>query len=274
MPKKKPSVLARVFAPQRMGVLVLLGIGGLAFVGVPMNALFLQDGHHPAPLFAARTPLPQKAAGADVAAPVAAKSESARIESDAAKTDAAKAEAAKAEMALPAAKPSRSEAAALKAMLARPEGAARAEKKHDAADRDAIAAMLGGAEAPVKTRTAPSARAPAPEAKAQATQLKTPAQPKIAAAPAPAPKVLTQPPKAPAPKAQPQTQATAPAESVATAQRSLQRLGYVVKPDGVLSPGTRQAIEKFERDNGLPAKGDLTPKIAKLLATRAAAPHQ
>jgi hypothetical protein len=243
-PKKKPSVLARVFAPRRMGMLLLLGIGGLAFVGVPMNALFLQDGRHPAPLFAARAPAPQKSEPADAGAPAPtarkAQMETARPEADAARTDAAKPEALKTEIA-PAAKPSRSDAAALKAMLAKPEAAApaaRPEKKREVAARDPIAVMLGG-ETPAKA--------------------KAPSQPR---APAQPPQAQTQ-----APKAQ------APAEGVVAAQRALQRLGYVVKPDGVVSAGTRQAIEKFERDHGLPVKGELTPRIARLLAARAAAPH-
>ncbi|NUJ78518.1 peptidoglycan-binding protein [Methylocystis sp. FS] len=45
------SVLARVFGAKRIGVMLILGIAAVAAIGVPMNALFLQDGRHPAPLF-------------------------------------------------------------------------------------------------------------------------------------------------------------------------------------------------------------------------------
>lgn len=58
--------------------------------------------------------------------------------------------------------------------------------------------------------------------------------------------------------------APAPAESsksILAAQRALMKLGYVVKPDGVMRPATRQALEQFERDHNLPAHGTLTPKV-------------
>ena len=56
--------------------------------------------------------------------------------------------------------------------------------------------------------------------------------------------------------------------SVLGAQRALARLGFAVKPDGVMGGATRQAIERFERDHGLPARGDLTPKIMRMLAAQ------
>jgi hypothetical protein len=244
-PKKKPSVLARVFAPHRMGVLLLLGIGGLAFVGVPMNALFLQDGHHPAPLFTGRAPAPQEAR-LDDTPPAPAR----RVQPDPirAEPDAARSEIVKPEAEAPVRAPKigKADAAALKAAILKSEAAPAAvkpEKKHEVAARDPIAAMIGGQ----------------PAAKPQAH---TQAQPQAHAQPHGAP------------QAQTQAQAQAPSQSVASVQRALQRLGYVVKPDGVMGGGTRQAIEKFERDNGLPAKGELTAKIAKLLANRAAPPRQ
>lgn len=242
-------MLARVFAPQRMGMMLLLGIGGLAFVGVPMNALFLQDGRHPAPLFSARALAPQKDADAPAALERADRPETARIETQPART-----EIVRPEIAPPVAKPGKSDAVALKALLSRPDAvpAAKADKRRDAAARDPIAAMLGDPKAPTKSKAQAQAHAQTPAKSA-----------------AQAPRNLTQ-----APKAQNQAQAQGPSDSVASAQRALQRLGYVVKPDGVVSAGTKQAIEKFERENGLPAKGELTPKIVRLLATRAAAPRQ
>jgi hypothetical protein len=210
-PQKKPSVLARVFAPGRMGILLLLGIGGLAFIGVPMNALFLQDGHHPAPLFTARTVTPQKMAREEAPPARRAQPEAARAEADAVTSESVRAEP---EAPARAPKIAKVDAAALKAVIVKsePASAARSEKKREPAARDPIAAMIGR-EAGAKP---------------------------------------------------------APTESVVSAQRALQRLGYVVKPDGVMGAGTRQAIEKFERDNGLPVKGALSAKLARLLATRAA----
>lgn len=220
-PKKKRSVLARVFGLQRMGVLLLLGIGGLAFVGVPMNALFFQDGRHPAPLFSVRKPAPaaeapeqQAATPTPPARPAAI--DAARLEAEIVKPEAVKPEAAP--RPAPRAAAAKNDAAALKAVIMKTEPApvAKPEKKREAAarapaSRDAIGALLGGGET---------------------------------------------------------AQAATPDRNVYFAQRALQRLGYVVKPDGKLGDGTRKAIENFARENGLPAKGEISPKLLKALGTR------
>jgi hypothetical protein len=51
-------------------------------------------------------------------------------------------------------------------------------------------------------------------------------------------------------------------------QKALMKLGYVVRPDGVFGSTTRQAIEKFERERGLPARGELTPKVLREISAR------
>lgn len=56
--------------------------------------------------------------------------------------------------------------------------------------------------------------------------------------------------------------------TVVFAQRALAKLGYSLHQDGVYGGTTRQAIEKFERSSGLPVKGELTPKILRLLGAR------
>ncbi|HMN73603.1 MAG TPA: peptidoglycan-binding domain-containing protein [Rhodoblastus sp.] len=53
---------------------------------------------------------------------------------------------------------------------------------------------------------------------------------------------------------------------VLAAQRALQRLGFVVRPNGVFDATTRQAIEQFERDRKMPARGELTPTVKRELA--------
>ena len=58
----------------------------------------------------------------------------------------------------------------------------------------------------------------------------------------------------------------APSPTVLNAQRALTKLGYAVRPDGINGGSTRQAVERFERDNRLPVKGDLTPKIRRELS--------
>lgn len=56
--------------------------------------------------------------------------------------------------------------------------------------------------------------------------------------------------------------------TVLAAQRALVKLGFVLKPDGIVGAATRQAIAQFEHDRGLPARGELTPKILRELSAQ------
>jgi peptidoglycan hydrolase-like protein with peptidoglycan-binding domain len=70
----------------------------------------------------------------------------------------------------------------------------------------------------------------------------------------------------PEPPARPTTKAAtsaAPSKLVLAAQRALVKLGFVLNPDGVAGPTTRQAIERYERDHGIPVRGDLSPAIVR-----------
>ena len=49
-------------------------------------------------------------------------------------------------------------------------------------------------------------------------------------------------------------------------QRALVKLGFVLNPDGVAGLATRQAIERYERDHGLPVHGDITPALMRQLS--------
>jgi Putative peptidoglycan binding domain len=55
-------------------------------------------------------------------------------------------------------------------------------------------------------------------------------------------------------------------KSVLAAQRALVKLGFVLNPDGVAGAATRQAIERFERDHGLPVHGEVTPALSRQLS--------
>jgi Putative peptidoglycan binding domain len=73
----------------------------------------------------------------------------------------------------------------------------------------------------------------------------------------------------PEPPARPTTKAAtsaAPSKLVLAAQRALVKLGFVLNPDGVAGPTTRQAIERYERDHGIPVRGDLSPAIVRKLS--------
>ena len=55
-------------------------------------------------------------------------------------------------------------------------------------------------------------------------------------------------------------------------QKALIKLGYVVRPDGLMGATTRQAVEKFERERGWPAHGELTPKVLREISARSGLP--
>jgi putative peptidoglycan binding protein len=60
-----------------------------------------------------------------------------------------------------------------------------------------------------------------------------------------------------------------PQRLVASAQRALVKLGYgPLKTDGVFGPGTRQAIERFERDRRLTETGELGPRTVRELSAQ------
>lgn len=61
--------------------------------------------------------------------------------------------------------------------------------------------------------------------------------------------------------------------AVAQAQRALVKLGYgPLTADGILGPGTRSAIAKFERDRKLPVKGVAAGRTLRELAASAGLP--
>ncbi|WP_160310465.1 peptidoglycan-binding domain-containing protein [Microvirga vignae] len=55
-------------------------------------------------------------------------------------------------------------------------------------------------------------------------------------------------------------------ETVLFGQRALARLGYGVKVDGEMGPGTRQAIQRFEQDRRLPVTGTFSPRTVRELS--------
>ncbi len=158
-------------------------------------------------------------------------------------------------------------------------------------------------------RTAPVA-APAPQAAAPAAA-PAPAQQVAHAAPAQGPAVVAPPAQvqpAPAPRAAAATPparpsdlgeqsqraaapvdrtkldpigqllrgGSAPAEAanktVMSAQRALAKLGYDVRADGVMGAATRQAVERFERQNNLPVTGEFSARTLRRLSAAAGMP--
>ena len=67
----------------------------------------------------------------------------------------------------------------------------------------------------------------------------------------------------------------APDSRLLTIERSLVKLGYgPMKIDGIMSPETRRAIEEFERDEGLPVTGTVNARLIRQLSTTASPPVQ
>lgn len=141
-------------------------------------------------------------------------------------------------------------------------------------------APLFGTAAPKSERVA-RLDEPARDSPASALKILPPARPVERAAPAPAPAEPPPPAAAPSHPARDaigdlirQTGARAdPPRLVASAQRALGKLGYgPMKPDGVMGAGTRAAIERFQKAKALPVTGELSPRLAKALASAAGMP--
>jgi Putative peptidoglycan binding domain len=125
----------------------------------------------------------------------------------------------------------------------------------------------------------------------------------LPAAPAPVPPLSTPPTQAtggiaalvPPPRPRPQTAVTAsdrprdpiarllgandsigsglePNKTVLMAQRALLKVGYVIRPDGMMGATTRQALEQFERDRRLPIKGELSVRVRRELSVMSGIP--
>ncbi|MBX3537367.1 MAG: peptidoglycan-binding protein [Chelatococcus sp.] len=56
------------------------------------------------------------------------------------------------------------------------------------------------------------------------------------------------------------------------AQKALLKLGYVIKPDGLMGPATQKAIEIFEKDHGLAVTGELGPRTLQALGAASGMP--
>jgi hypothetical protein len=70
------------------------------------------------------------------------------------------------------------------------------------------------------------------------------------------------------PAASPAGTSAIDATRILLVQKALMKLGYVIRPDGVMGATTRQAIEKFERERGWPARGELTPKVLREISLK------
>ena len=69
-------------------------------------------------------------------------------------------------------------------------------------------------------------------------------------------------------RAETASEPAAPVKQVAAVQRALTDFGYgQIKPTGVVDSGTRVAIEKFERERKLPVSGQISDRFVRELAS-------
>jgi peptidoglycan hydrolase-like protein with peptidoglycan-binding domain len=76
-------------------------------------------------------------------------------------------------------------------------------------------------------------------------------------------------PPASVPEARPDpiAELIAPSKQVVAVQRALSEFGYgQIKPTGIIDPQTQSAIQKFERERGLPVTGQLSHRVVRELA--------
>lgn len=232
--------------------LALAGGGLLAavIVGTLVNALWLQKMRHPAPILGG-------------AAPSATAKPSPAVTGGAVRSP-------RPESARPVATSATSQAPERPA----PEPAAAAKPRQivsvepaEPKPADPIGQLLKG------TGREPPAREPRPAAAVPQRPAPSPKRPASSAErPAASPGTRQSPPTkttSSVPARKDQAAAAQPSSSVAAAQRALVKLGFVLKPDGVAGATTRSAIERYEREHGLPVRGKLTPALMQRLGAEA-----
>ncbi len=240
--KKKPMGAARSWlaALRRFGtpfLAVVALIGLLAAVAV--NAMYLQHGRHPAPLFGAtfkiETPKPPpRPAHLDF---LLGEKLPSRTPTPASATDAA---------------------------FAPPPSAAR-----EVAPQVAVPPVAPTTAAPAVKPVVAPVHAKAAVAPAHAKSAITPVHKNhdaigsLIGSAKTAPGVAKKPAHAAAPAAAPAT-----SKSMLTTQRALEKVGLLINPDGRYDTATRSAIETFQQKNNLPVTGELTAATRHLLAAR------
>jgi len=135
------------------------------------------------------------------------------------------------------------------------------------------------AKPPAQAAQPAAAAQTAPAAPASPPQVLPPARPERQAQPA---TTAALPPARPdligelirggSPAAGSNTPSPQASTTLLNAQRALVKLGYSLKPDGVMGPETQHAIESFEQQARLPVTGTLNPRMLKSLATASGMP--
>ena len=224
-------------------------LAGAAVLAVFVNALFLQRGPHPAPIFATR-PMLVAPAPASIARPQPAK----LLSMPAPVQNPAPAQPPLNTMQQPS-------LSALQTTMAIQRELTRLGFYDGAADG------IWGAktDAGVRDFEQASGIRVNPEASDELLRMLTAARVKLPAAEAAAPPVQ--------PRADPIATLIAPSRNVLAIQRALSDFGYgQIKPTGTYDPDTRTAIEKFERSRNLPVTGQISDRFVRELGAMTGRP--
>jgi peptidoglycan hydrolase-like protein with peptidoglycan-binding domain len=230
---------------------IAVGLSALAICGGIVNALFLQSGPHPAPIFAPR-PL-AAGRGHDATGTVKA--------------------------VLPRPRPPDLEPVKVDALAAqRPRPEIVAEIQRELGRRgfyDGPADGIYGAKTDSSIRDFEQALHLNPSNEPNEALLKaiktSPAKTAALTPPLPIPRPATAP--APAPHSDPIAEILGPSKRVISIQRALADFGYgQIKPTGIINPETEAAIEKFERDRKMPITGQISDRLARELSAMTGRP--
>lgn len=224
------ALMARVLGNPRDAVAILVALAAAGAILV--NALQLQPGPHPAPMFAVKRPVAEPVPASPLPRPRPAEAAAARSE-------------------LTKAEP-----------VARPRAEIVADIQRELTRRSLYDGPIDGVMGP-KTDSAirdfevsAALKATGEPSEEVLRLLRTPAK----AVPVPAPLPQARPRDAIA-------ELIAPSQRVLAVQRALGDFGYgPLKATGIYGPETVAAIEKFERERKLPVTGQITPRLMRELA--------
>lgn len=257
MPKRKSKAIAVAIEPNQTGGLggfivayprecVAGLLGAVAVVTIFVNALYLQKGPHPAPIFATR-PAAITATQKPVVVPPASPS----------------ALSPQPILPAPVAAPAPTVAPAASQPLNRVQTIAEIQRELTRRGYyDGVADGIWGAKTDAGARDFAQAAGVRVDPNAPEELLRAMTASKL---PAVAP--------VPPPRRDPIADLLAPSPRIIAVQRALADFGYgQIKPSGTIDAATRAAIEKFERDHRMPVTGQVSDRFVRELSTMAGRP--
>lgn len=150
--------------------------------------------------------------------------------------------------------------------------------KEPAAAETAAASPLAAPPRPQQAAPSRTEDVPAAKSLVEEKAPAAPARPAPAVGPDAAPRdaisdlLLGKPREPAAAQAQMPTAPALSPRTVLAVQKALVKLGFVLKPNGVMGATTHQAIERYERDHHRVSNGELTPAVMRRLSAESGEP--